>query len=318
MKRNKAIEAIFENWPAKVLSLVAALVLTVLWRINRLEERQLPVPLAVITNSVFTPASPYPRTVRLLLRGDSSAIFSLGEGDFEATIDLSDTLEEGFVRASVKVGKKGNAAGLDPLEVVADPAEISIAVERRISAVVPVVPSFRGVLETGFEISAYSLVPDRIGISGPASLVAKIRDVTTDYIELAGRSGDFRTSVQIVDRDPLVDFSGPDKVEFSAAVQKTMSSRSFGNLQVSSVGLPPGLAVAGPLPYGSARLLGARADLDAFEPGAGFLVIDLSDVKVPGSYTKPVRINTPPGMTAENWAPLAVVVEVAPISGTGR
>ncbi len=309
MPRNKIVTAIFDNWPAKMLSLAAALVLSWLWHVNRLGERQIAVPLRVTTNAEYAAASKYPRTVRLVIRGEPSAIGSLLESDFEASIDLSKAAEEGELRVPVEVRKLGIAVGMDPLQVTPDIVELTVSMERRTQAVVPIVPVFRDVLEAGYELS-YVIEPDRVAVSGPASLVANLRAVTTDFIDLAGRSSDFAAEVRLVGLDQLLELSGPARVRFSATIRKTMSSRSFDAVPVRVDGLPQGFALSEDPQAVTVVLLGPRETLDAFVPGADFAVIDLSDVRASGGATVPVVVNAPPGTTLESCAPAALTVQI--------
>ena len=77
MAIRKTIDALLADWPAKILSLAAAVLLFFFQSVNRLEERPLSVPLTIIANDDFVPASAYPRTVRLVPRGESNAIYAI-------------------------------------------------------------------------------------------------------------------------------------------------------------------------------------------------------------------------------------------------
>jgi len=107
------LERLLADWPAKILSLAGAIALSYFYQINKLEERPMSVPLVVVTNDDFVPASQYPRTVRLVLRGESNAIYAVLEGDIEATLDLRGYTGAGVWRVPVRVEKRGSALGID-------------------------------------------------------------------------------------------------------------------------------------------------------------------------------------------------------------
>ena len=216
------------NWPAKVLCLAAALLLFFFYRLNRLEDRYISVPLSVSMNDEYVPSSQYPRSVRATLRGESNALFAIQEDDVRASLDLSGYRAEGQYRAPVQVERKGTALGVDPLEIRTDPADIAVTMEKRVTRVVPVTPSFKGFLEPGYELVSFDLTPSEVEVSGPASVGrAASSDVQTDFIELAGRSADFIVKARVVKKESLVSISGPESVEFRAVVQRSLAIKSF-------------------------------------------------------------------------------------------
>ena len=318
MSRKPFLERILENWPAKILSFMAAVLLFSFNQLNRLEERPLAVPLRLMGSEDLAPSSAYPRTVRIVLKGEANSIFAVQEGDLEAVLDLSEFKAEGVYRVPVVVEKRGSAVGIDPLEIRVDPSEVAIALEQRITRSVPVVPSFRGFPDPGFELASSELVPPTAEIEGPASLVRKATDVTTEFIELSGRSEDFSAVLRLQQRDPLLGFTGPGTVEFRAKIQRALAYRSFEGLPIRLEGLAPGLAVAGELPSGTLRVAGARNDLSFLTPAPDALYADLSLIDEPGVYTVPVGIRVPSGVSPEAWTPGAVTLAVVRSSEVSR
>lgn len=318
MSRKPLLERVLENWPAKVLSFMAAALLFSFNQLNRLEERPLAVPLRLVRSVDLAPSSAYPRTVRIVLKGESNSIYAIQEGDLEAVLDLSAFQAEGVYRVPVTVEKRGSAFDIDPLEIRVDPSEVAIALERRISRSVPIVPSFRGFLDPGYELASSELVPPTAEIEGPSSLVRKASDVTTEFIELSGRGEDFSAVVRLQQRDPLLTFVGSGTVEFRAKVQKALAFRSFEGLSIHLEGLAPGLSVAGELPPGTLRVVGSRNDLSNLVPPGDALYADLSLIDEPGVYTVPVGVRIPSGISAEAWTPGAVTLAVVRSSEASR
>ena len=310
MKHNKFVELLFGNWPAKVLSILAALIIAAFWRVSRLEERQLSVPVSVISNPGFVPTVSLPSTVLLSLRGESGDIYSLVENDFRATINLSDVSEPGEFQFRVKVEKRGKAVNIDTLQLVSEPAEIYIVMDYKKQKTVPIMPSFRGIVKSGYEILSYSLEPQRVSISGPASIIDKISDITTDYIELTERFENFSSKVQLLKQSQMIEIFETDTVQFQALIGPIIYSRVFESIPVSFKGLKSNLSVSGKIPEGTVVLIGPQNLLDEFVPGKDFLLVELSDIVSPGKYTKSVRVAVPAGLSAETWTPLTVVVEI--------
>jgi YbbR domain-containing protein len=318
LAKGKLLERLLSDWPAKALSLMAALLLFFFQTVNRLEERPLSVPLSVVAARDFVPASAYPRTVRLILRGESNAVHAILENDLEASADFSGFDSEGSYRVSIQVAKKGSALGIDPLEIRVEPPDVEVRLERRDARSVPVVPVFRGFLDPGYELASWSIEPRTVEVTGPESLVAKAVDVGTEYVELSGRSQDFTTAVRLARRDSLLEVVGPETVQFSAVVRRATASRSFEGLGIAATGLDPAFALAAPLSGATLRVAGPRELVDAWEPGPAALFVDLSEVADPGAYARPILVELPEGMQAEAWSPQSVELVVVAAGGGGR
>jgi len=78
MQTKKLFKSFFSDWPAKVLSLVLALFLTLFFQLTRLEQRSLNIPLSVSVNDEMAPSSEYPQTIKVTLRGERDAIYAVG------------------------------------------------------------------------------------------------------------------------------------------------------------------------------------------------------------------------------------------------
>jgi hypothetical protein len=308
---NKGLaKRLFSNWPAKVLSLFAAVLLFSFYRLNRLEDRYISVPLAVSMNDEYVLASQSPRSVRVTLRGESNAIFSIQEDDVTASLDLSGYRAEGKYRVPVQVERKGAALGVDPLEIRTDPADVAVSMEKRVTRVVPVTPSFKGFLEPGYELLSFDLEPSMVEVSGPASVVSRVDDVQTDFIELAGRNADFTAKVRVVKKESLVSISGSDSVEFRAVVQRSLAIKSFEGIPIAVEGLSGELSLSSSLPAGSLRVRSSTMDISGFSPPQGILFVDLSGARAPGTYKISVQARAPDGFTIERYEPQSIQVAI--------
>lgn len=304
------LEHIISDWPAKILSLAGAIALFFFYQLNRLEERPLSVPLIVTANEDFVPASPYPRTVRLVLRGESNIIYAVLEGDLQATLDLRSFTSAGVWRVPVQVEKRGSALGIDPLEISVDPADIAIAIEPRVVKEIQVVPSFRGFLEPGYELAGFSLVPTKIEVAGPAGLMEKLNDATTEPIELTSRASNFSIRTKIALRDPLLTILSTNSIEFQAEVQKALVYRNYQDIEVRFVGLDNALILRTTPPLGSAKVAGTSVELENLVLSPGILEVDLSGIEAPGEYTVAVVPRFPEGLDVESWLPMVATVTV--------
>lgn len=311
MKSKEIFDRVVEKWPVKVLSIAAAIVLFMFNRMSTLEERFFSVPLGISLHDSLVPAASYPRMVRVTLRGEANSIFPILEDDIEAYLDLSKYKSEGVYKAPVLVRKKGTAAGIDPLEVHVEPIEVAVAVERKEIKTVPITPSFRGYLESGYELASYSIIPSQVEISGPAGMIARVLDMTTDFIELSGRKESFSASVKLLNREPLISIRGEPEVLFNGTIQQSTMIRTIDRLPIVISGLPTGFIARPQTNFGSVRLQGSQNDLETYSPEASFLSVDCSDITEVGLYILPVVVSAPPNFGVVRFDPIEIAVEIA-------
>ncbi|HWR10223.1 MAG TPA: CdaR family protein [Rectinemataceae bacterium] len=302
MKLERFFKLTFADWPAKVLSLAVALLLTLFFSLTRLEQRTINIPLTVSLNDEMAPSSQYPRMVRVVLRGERDVIYGIREDEVSASLDLAEYKNEGVFKAPIRLEKRGNALLADPLEIHPEPSEIAIGLERRMLKRVPVTPSFKGFLESGFELTTFDLAPAEVTVSGPAGLVARTTEVSTDTIELSGKKSDFTVNVRLLKKDNLLSLEGKESVIFSAKVRKSLDIKNFVNLKILPRGLIPSLEFADILPTGNVRMHIPEEAMANFDQDS-LLYVDLSAIAKPGTYTVDVTVSAPEGAVVETFEP---------------
>jgi len=212
---------ITEKWPVKILSVAAALLISLLYKMNTLESRFFSVPLRVESANVLVPASSYPQAVKVNLRGEKNSIFPIHEEDIEAYIDLGKYTFEDSYRIPVQIRKKGSALGIEPLEITVEPADIHVRLENKISRDIKISPSFRGFLAEGYEMTSQLITPDTITVEGPRSNVEALHEFNTAVIDLNERRGDFSVMTNIINNDPLIVTHGSRMIEYRGTIRQT-------------------------------------------------------------------------------------------------
>jgi hypothetical protein len=310
LNSRKLLEKVADKWPAKVLSVALALVLSVFHRMSTLEDRFFSVPLVLEMSPSLTPATPYNRMIRVTLRGDANSIFPILEDDIEAYVDLGKYSTAGSYRAPVQVRRQGTAAGVESLEISVDPMEISIELDRKISKYVPIIANIRGNLAAGYDLVSHTLSPTQVVVDGPMNVVGDISKLYTDFIDLEGRNADFSVIVNILNRDPLLAIRGSGVTEFRGFVQRLVSVRNIMDIPIAAGGLDPRFAAELNVKTGSVRLEGSRNELDNFVPSGTFLSVDCSAITEPGVYTLPVKADLPPSFNLVRQEPREAGVTV--------
>jgi hypothetical protein len=306
----KFLSKITENWHVKVLSAALALVLFVFHRMSLLEDRFFSAPLHIETNENIVPAGPYPRMVRLTLRGEANSIYPILEDDIVAYLDLAKYTTEGIYRAPVQIRKRGTALGVEPLEISVDPLEVTVELDQKISKYVPLVPSFQGYPESGYEMISYTLTPPQVVVDGPQRLMNGLSELSTDFIELGGRSDDFTAVVRIMNRDPLLVIRGDGTTEFRGLIRNLIMIRSFENLPIRLRGLREDLVPSVMPGTATIRIEGSRSEIESYQPGTGILYLDCSQITEPGLYTLPVHALIPESFTLIRSDPAYVPLRI--------
>ena len=220
MNRAKLLAKIIEKWPVKVLSVAAALIIFIFYRMNNLETRFFTTPLLIQSSETLIPTSSFAGAVRVSLRGEADGIQPILEEDIEAYIDLTRYINEGIYRVPVQIRKKGSALGVEPLEISVQPIDIPITLEQRVTKDVYVFPVFHGKVLEGYELTYQSLIPGSVVAEGPRTALDNHFELNTEIINLDRRYDDFSIMVNIVNENPLIEIHGSKILEFRGLVRR--------------------------------------------------------------------------------------------------
>ena len=303
MKSRRFLEAVLDHWPAKVLSLAAAAVLFFFYRASTLEERDFNVPLQLQVPAGLAVSKPYPRSVRVTLRGRGESVYSVLEEDIIVSADLDRFSAEGDFRVPLRVRRTGSAAGVEPLDVRVEPAELRLALEKEIVRTVQVQARLKGQPEHGYELAQYSVAPMSVEVTGPRSAVQSLQSVSTEEVDVTGAREDFSLTVPLLRENSLVRYPREASVLFRGTVRPAQLIQAFQQVDVVSVDQPAELRIAEPLPKGSISLQGEQLRLEAIPPGQLRLIADCGGIRRPGVYRLPLKPDVPPGFVVVRFEP---------------
>ncbi|MBN1834652.1 MAG: hypothetical protein JW820_02315 [Spirochaetales bacterium] len=312
MRRRKTLERFFADWPAKIISVSAAILLFLLYRINTMEERVFTTALKADPPPGLAIAEPYPRSARITLRGREENIFSVLEEDLEVAADFQAVDQEGQYRVPIRVLRKGTSVNIEPLEVRVEPAEISVTLEEQIERTVEVEPRVTGIPAAGFELVQSSVTPATIRVSGPRSIVADLASVQTETIDVTGRAEDFTIEVGVLRENPLVLYPREATAVFRGIIREAVVIKTFDDVDIITLDLPAGLRIAGTLPKGSIRVQGGQLALEDLSPAWFRLVVDCGEVTAPGTVTLPTTPDVPPDFVILKYEPRELTLNFIP------
>jgi hypothetical protein len=303
-----------EHWPAKVLALAAALLLFLFNRFDSLQVRSFTVPLRLLTDTALVPAQDFNHRVKVTIRGANDLVSAVGESDLEALVDFSSHQGEGVFNAPIQVTGRSPAAENSSLEISVDPLVLNLHLERRITKTIPVRPDFQGQPGKDYELSGFQVVPSVITIDGPRSLVEKETAVSTEPIELRGKTDTFTLKARVEPDSPLIGLPYGNMVDVQGLMTSSLASLVLGNVTPEAVNLASTLTLQKPLPPVRVRLRGtsqALGSLSKDATGAPTLIIvaDLTGYTAPGEVPAvELKAVVPDGVELVDLSPAVVPV----------
>jgi len=282
------VKIVTVNWTAKVICFGLAIALFVFYRMSTLEERLLLVPLTIQSDSLI-PSSSYPQMIRVNLRGESAAIFSILESDIEVFVDMQDVHDPGLHTAFVQWRNTSSLQSIEPIQITVDPMEIRVFLDHRMTKLVPLVANLRGRVENGFALASYSLNPPEVTIEGPASIISGVSELFTSPIDLDGRRASFSAEAAVLNRDPLISVSGSGNSTFQAVITFLVPVRNLTNVPIAIVDLDEEFTAELARRTANVRLEGRTQNvLDNFRPNANFLSVNAAHITEVGDYLVPI------------------------------
>jgi YbbR domain-containing protein len=191
------------NAGAKLLALAIALAL---WfslsgeRRERISERTYHVPLSIVNIPARSlVASPLPPSVDVRLRAPFTAFRQLEPDRLEAVLDLKDAGPGDRVYRLT-----ADDVNVPPeVEVISiSPQEIPFRLDTLEEKTLPVVPAIVGEPAAGLRVAGVRAEPSTVRLSGPATALARMTEVATVPVSVAGRTATFTIPAAIAVSDP--------------------------------------------------------------------------------------------------------------------
>ena len=309
MKGRRFARALLADLPVKVICITAAVILLLFHRVTTLTERFFSVPLEVSTPAGLAVASAFPKTVKITLRGAEEAIFPILEEDVEASVILDSHHTAGIYRAEVKISRKGTAQNVEPLEINVDPHEITFTMEPLVERRVPLQPDLRGAPAYGFELVQSAVTPQNAVIRGARSRVQGVTGLSTEEIDLTGRTGSFAARVKVLLPSSLVRIAGEAAADFRATIQESIVKRTLDSVRIDPADLSPHLALKAPAPPGGITIQGTQLAVDGVRSDQVRMLLDCSAVHRAGQYILRVRPDAMPSVAVLDWSPKELTLD---------
>lgn len=308
--KGKLRDRLSRNWPAKVISLAAAVVIVLFNDLAGIQERYFTVPLQLELDEEVVAVETTPSRVRVVLRGEEEVIFGVLEDDIVAYADLTEHGTEGVFRTPVRIRKTGSALDAEVIEIRVEPLEVTVSLEEKLYRSLEVVPNIVGFPPPGYQLNDYRVSPTTVEAVGPRSDVEELQTVLTEEIELAGRREDFSERVRLVQPTTQVRFPGGDVVEFRGVIVETIIQQAFDSVEIRVNDLEEELIITSEIPRGRIVVQGRQIELEELTPDQVQLAVDASRITEPGEYTLPTRPLVPARILPLEFGPARLELTV--------
>ncbi len=262
-----------------------------------LELQQMPVGLDLLGEA--------PTFADVRVRGTSGTLARLAPGEVVAVLELRGA-SPGRRLFQLTPEHVRVPFGLEVTQVV--PASVAIEFEPSAVKRVPIAPAVEGEPAPGFVVGSVTAEPREVEITGPASAVASATEALTERVSVAGARESVVRSVSVGLLSPLLRVKSP-RTSVRAQIVPAPGERTFREQPVRLRGVGQALA-AKAVPAGVEVVLrGTREGVGGLGLADVTAFVDLAGLGV-GTYSMPVKVETPPRIGAMRVEPAAVRVDI--------
>lgn len=279
------VESITHNWAQKVICVLLSIVLVQLYNASLLEKRYLSCHVEYKYPDTLISSITVPRTVRVSLWGNTSIINLVRDEDIIARVDASQIRVEGEYQLPIQFIKNNLILNGQSIELHAEPSEIKIKLEEKMSKTVDVKLNIDGSPSEDYGIIGTSVEPMKVNIEGPISRVEQIEGLTTEVVQVDNQLSDINGTVSLINNDPLISIIGQPNIKYKIEIKEKEIKRTESNIEIRIKNLDSNLEIVGVLPKGHANVKGTKKAINSFVRPTDFLYIDLKNLPGEGEYT---------------------------------
>jgi YbbR domain-containing protein len=209
---------LLRNLQLKVVSLALAILLWIALNSEPKSEIGLKVPLEFRNSPKGVEVLGETNTVDVRLSASSSIVKRIDASEVTASIDLSDWAA-GERTYSLSENNLSVPFGVAVAKIT--PNKIRLRFEQAGRKIVSVHPRILGKPAEDYIVTAVVCQPDKVELEGPASHLAPLESISTDSLDISGRSSTFSARLHLYIDDPLVRLAADQetRVEVTIAPQ---------------------------------------------------------------------------------------------------
>ncbi len=301
------------------LKLTALLLAFFLWfSINVTErdaERVVEVPVTIRKLQVgLIVTNPPLKPVTITLRGPRTILDGIDEHRSRIPLDLAGA-GPGDERLELNTDMVKPELPRRVKIVRMEPARVKLRVERVVRRTLPVRTELAGVPAFGYTVADTHVVPDHVEVTGPATKVDELKDITTEPIDLRGLK-------DVVERSALLAWAGdfvsfvPDHIVVTIGFEPVLMSRDFRHVDVRVVNAGAAETQLTP-PWADVTVRGPQALLHNFGLSGGAVYVDAAGLG-PGTHRVSARFDLPPAIEVVHHQPEVHTLVIGKAATGGR
>lgn len=128
---NKYLQRFLVNWPAKVLSLLLALVVYAFIHYSSIGARSVTIPITVLLPEQMEAQSLVPASIDVEIRGNEHIIYLISPDSITAVADFSKVDKEGITVANVRLTYEEEVFKRGEITLKASPSSVRVLFGRR-------------------------------------------------------------------------------------------------------------------------------------------------------------------------------------------
>ena len=224
-------EWLLNNLGLKLISLGLSFLL---WNLLGVKEEVIRVVMVPVQFVNLAPdlaiSTDYAREVEVTIRAGRRIAVEEEAGRMSAEIDLQ-SMVAGKVQISLNERNISNRPlGVDVLSIAPNPLQLEL--EQIHHKIVEVQPRLQGAPEEGYELVEVRSSPPQVQVSGLEAVLATVSAVSTEPVDIFGRSSGFDEEVDLDPRNPLLTIDGGSAVVLQILIEEKRRELKLARVEV--------------------------------------------------------------------------------------
>jgi YbbR domain-containing protein len=230
-----------------------------------------------------------PSFVDVRVRGASSALSRLDAGDIVAQMDLK-TARVGRRLYQMTPEQVRVPFGVEVVQVT--PPSVALVFEVSATKQVPVAPAVEGEPAPGYVVGKVTVDPPAVEVVGPQSAIGRVTEAVTEPVSVSGSRATVNDSVTVGLLDAALRLKTPRLAQVTVEVLPGPVERTVRERPVHLRSLRSSLLARAAPTSVDTVLRGSREGVNRIGADEVVAFVDLAGLG-PGSYTLPVRVESP-------------------------
>jgi YbbR domain-containing protein len=296
MSTKKLTDTILESWGQKVICIVLAIVLYVFNRMASLERKVFTVPLKVEASGLMMPVTEIPKYVKVSVRSKAENMPAINGANIFASINFSDFTEKGIYNVPVMISLGEDLILMDPFEYSVKPECVSVDLDTKELAYIPVKPALSGEVEHGYTISKIDVNPSTVKVVGPSRILKKVTHIDTKKVIVSGAATNFSRDVKLDNINSIIKVVPESDFRVTISVIPATDTKVYTGLTPTLTGLNPCFEIMSEIPKISFKVAGTVPVLENYNYNENTVTADCSSIDGEGTFDVPVYVRLPASM----------------------